>query len=496
MEKEKLEFDVCIIGGGPAGFAAAMRAWDFGAKVCIVEKGSLGGTSIYNGVLSSKTLWELSLDYREALRINRGYRCRNVELLFQEIRSEAQRGMQEKNRQMRKQVEALSKPIADNPGYITLVEGYAKFLDPHSVVVENEESNSSRTIEAKNFVIATGSRPRTLDMAPPDDKYILTTDTEGAFEDFPKSAVVVGAGVVGCEFATVFANFGQTKVHLIDRANRILPFEDEDISSVCARNLEAKGVTIHREANLRSLEPKDGQVEYTIEYPTGAYETIKVDAALVSIGRIPNTDKLDLEKAGVELDERGYIKDKSTVTSVPHIFAAGDVTNHPALVNVGEIEGRHAVERIYKAVDGPLSYANLSTIMFLDPELAAVGLNELQAQEKKISYRVATYGYALVNRAIAMRETDGFVKVIASDDEGDMKILGMRALGVHASTTIEAIALAIAHGINVRDFGELVHPHPSITEAVQECIRMLQGSSIYKPLVFPENLRLSRVTFD
>jgi dihydrolipoamide dehydrogenase len=164
-------------------------------------------------------------------------------------------------------------------------------------------------------------------------------------------------------------------------------------------------------------------------------------------------------------------------------------------VNVGEIEGRHAAERIGGVARGKLSYENLSTIMFLDPEVAAIGINELTAQERRMPYRVAVYGYGLVNRAIAMRSTDGFVKLLTSDDE-EPRILGMRALGVHASTMIEGVSLMIQHSRSIRELAELLHPHPAVTEGLQDCVRMLLGSSVYKPSVFTSELRLSRITYD
>jgi dihydrolipoamide dehydrogenase len=258
-------------------------------------------------------------------------------------------------------------------------------------------------------------------------------------------------------------------------------------------------VTIHRQAKLISMkrvaDEHGGMVEYTIEHATGGRETIRVEKALISVGRVPNTAGLDLDQAGVEVGERGHIIDEDTRTNVPHIYAVGDVTLDIALVNVGEIEGRHAAECICGAVDRPLSYENLATIMFLAPEVAAIGLNEQTAQERRIPYRVGVYDYSLVNRAIAMRDTEGFVKLLVSDDD-DMRILGMRALGTHASTTLEAVSLMIQHNRSARELAELYHPHPAITEGLQDCVRMLLGTSIYKPMVFQSQLRLSRIHYE
>ncbi|MBX3125087.1 MAG: NAD(P)/FAD-dependent oxidoreductase [Polyangiaceae bacterium] len=486
------DFDVCVLGAGPAGFATAMRAWDFGLSVCLVERGRLGGAGLHDGALSSKTLWELSRDYRRALATDRGYRATNVELDYDAVCRCVSDAVASKTEQLQRQLDELGRCESDDGGRVTLVEGEARFLDPQRVAVS--KGGETREISARNFVIATGSRPRELPDVVVDGERILTSDHIMHLGRFPKSLVIVGAGVVGCEFATVFANFGRTKVYLIDRAERILPFEDDDVARVCARNLEARGVVVHRRARLVSMRRQGDGVEYVIEYPTGGRETLTVECALISIGRVPNLESLGLEQAGVVLDERQHIADTDTRTSAPHIYAVGDVTLDVALVNVGEIEGRHVAEKIAGVARGSLSYENLSTIMFLDPEVAAIGHNEQSAQRERIAYRVAVYAYDLVNRAIAMRATDGFIKLLVTDDD-EMRILGMRALGAHASTTLEAVSLMMNLGRSVRDLAELLHPHPAMTEALQDCARMLVGTSICKPHVFTSELRLARVGY-
>lgn len=488
------DFDVCVIGAGPAGFAAAMRCYDFGKQVCLVEKSQLGGAGIHNGALSSKTLWELSRDYQRACRRDRGYQAQSMELDYGGVVRCVDEAVDQKVQQIQTQLDHLSRPLPGHPGSITLIEGVARFQDAHHLQVDSPDPGQSRTIEAEHFIIATGSSPRRLPHIAVDGRRILTSDHVMGLKSFPRRMVILGAGVVGCEFATIFANFGQTKVYLIDRAERILPFEDEDVARVCARNLEDKGVTVHRRCQLISMEAIGEEVEYVIEHPTGGHETIRVDCALVSVGRVPNVASLGLDDLGIRLDDRGHIEDQDTRTSVEHIHAVGDVTFDIALVNVGEIEGRHAAERICGANPPPLNYDNLSTIMFLDPEVAAIGMNELKAQQQRIPYRVACYGYDLVNRAVAMRATDGFVKLIVTDDD-EMRILGMRALGAHASTMLEGVSLMIEHARSARELAELLHPHPAVTEGLQDCVRMLLGKSIYKPSVFTSSLRLSHISY-
>ena len=489
-------YDVCVIGAGPAGFAAAMRLWDFGKRVCLVERGRLGGAGVHNGALSSKTLWELSCDYRCARRRDRGYVASDLQVHFDAVMQVVEEATGTKVEQMQRQLRALAPGPGERAGQgsITLIEGSARFVDPHVVEVSGVGTGESRRIQADAFIVATGSHPRSLPDIEIDGQRIITSDHIGRLPRFPRSLVVLGAGVVGCEFATIFANFGQTKVYVIDRAERILPFEDPDVARVCSTNLEAKGVTIHHRAKLVSMHAVGDEVEYTIEHHTGGRETIRVETALVSIGRTPSTRGLGLEEIGVQIDAGGHIVATDTRTAVPHVYAVGDVTLDVALVNVGEIEGRHAAELIVGHTDRPLNHDNLSTIMFLDPEVAAIGLNEQQAQERRIPYRVAVYDYSLVNRPIAMRATDGFVKLLTTDDE-ELRILGMRALGVHASTMLEAVSLMIQHGRSARDLAELLHPHPAVTEGLQDCVRMLMGTSIYKPCVFQSELRLSRIGY-
>jgi dihydrolipoamide dehydrogenase len=224
-----------------------------------------------------------------------------------------------------------------------------------------------------------------------------------------------------------------------------------------------------------------------LEHANGQKERYTAEKALISVGRVPNVEGLGLEDAGVTQSATGHIVDEHTRTSVPNIYAVGDLTADIALVNVGELEGRHAVERIFGKPLRDLNYNNISTIMFLSPETAGVGMNEQQAQKKGLSYRVASYAFECIPRAVAMRKTQGFFKILVTDD-ADMKILGMRALGEHASSAIQAVALLISMDKGIEELAELIHPHPSIIEGIQECVRMLLGKSILKPAAFHERL--------
>lgn len=476
-------FDLCVIGAGPAGYAAAMRGIDLGLRTLLIERERVGGTGIYNGALTSKTMWEIA---QRASSANALMRTRGREP-FRLDWSEVTKAVSEAAFE-RKYLYACHLQLLTGSGIGFRHErGDAHFLDPETIRIQR--AGQHLDVRAARIVIATGSRPRTLPDIAVDERRILTSDGIFQLDDYPKSIVIIGAGVIGCEFATIFSLLGSTRVHLIDRADRILPFEDEDVSELIATKLERSGVIIHRQAQLERIVAVGEEVEYTLSYPDGRKETVRVEKALLSVGRVANTASLDLAAAGVRTDARtGNIVVDGTLTSAPHIHAVGDATGTNMLVNLGEMEGRHAVERIAGVAAAPLSYDNLSTIMFLDPEVAGVGLNEQECRKRGIAYRMARVDYSCLARAIAMRRTQGFFKVIVTDD-AEMRILGMRAVGEHASSAIEAVSLMIKLGIPVHELANLIHPHPSITEGVQECARLLLGQSLFKPEVFSDKLR-------
>lgn len=480
MEK----FDLVVIGAGPAGYAAAMRGLDFDKKVCLIERHKVGGAGIFNGALSSKTMWELSSKVAEINETITQSNENRYEIPWKTVQKTIEEAVFERKIQYSTHIKLLQNEDAHTD--FTYLRGDASFLNQHEIQVVGEEK--THIVYGENIVIATGSRPRPLPNIQVDDKVILTSDGIEHIDDYPKSLVIVGAGVIGCEYATIFANFGKTKVHIIDRQDRILPFEDEDISQLISNKMESKGVVIHHQASLVRLEKVNDEVEYELSYPDKPNEVIRVEKALLSVGRIPNHETLQLEKAGVLLSKRGvHIGDDDTQTNIPNIYAAGDVSGRIALVNMGEIEGRHAVRRMYSEKCDRISYDNVCTIMFLNPEVASVGLNEQDCVAKNIPVKVVKIDYSLIARSIAMRKPEGFFKLIVSNEK-EMKILGMRAVGEHASSAIQAIGLMIKLNMTVDVLTELIHPHPSIVEGVRDCVRMLCNKSIFKTSVFKDKL--------
>ena len=487
MEENSIrKFDVAIIGGGPAGYAAAMRAVDFDKSVVLIEKDKLGGAGIYNGALTSKTMWELS---RKVDTINSSLYSagrRQLEVTWDDVQKTIKDAIFERKFQYSSHVKMLDSKLKEKFEY---EKGTATMVSNHEIEIKRKDDTETK-IWAENIVIATGSRPRKIPNIDVDEKIIMTSDGIHHMESFPKSLVIVGAGVIGCEYATMFSSFSKTKVYLIDKADHILPFEDRDISSLVANNLKKNGVTIHNKATLERLEKIDGEVEYELVYQDGKKEVIRVEKALLSIGRIPNFENIGMENVGVKMSERGrHIGDDDTQTNIPNIYAVGDVSGNLSLVNVGELEARHAIERMFMEKQPKrISYDNISTIMFLDPEVASVGMNEKQCIEQNIPVKVVKIDYSAIARAIAMRKTEGFFKIIVTNDE-EMKILGMRAIGEHASSAIQAVALLIKMDKGIDELAELIHPHPSIIEGIQECVRMLLNKSVFKSSIFKDKLK-------
>ncbi len=472
-------YDLIVIGGGPSGYAGAMRAIDFGKKVLLIEKKKIGGAGVYDGVLASKTLWEQALKVSSIRELMPDY-----EVNFNTISKIINEAVFERKTQMTVHLQLLQK----EKNRLFYYEKGAAFLIDKNTVEVTKEDGSKKRYKTNYILIATGSRPRIPANIKVDEQTIVTSDGIKNFTSFPNSMVVLGAGVIGCEFATIFSAFGKTKVNLIDKADRILPFEDEDIAEIVKRNLESQNAFVHQGASLKRMEVKNAKVEYELEFKNGELKVFTVDKAYISIGRVPNIVNLGLENAGVNLNERNCIWDDDTQTNISNIFVAGDVTTEVALVNVGEREARHAVARMFGPIVKPLSYKNISTIMFLNPEVAAVGMNEQDCKTKNIPHKVVKLDFTTNARAIAMRKTQGFFKIIVTNDNG-MRILGMRVIGEHASSAIQGVAYLIHTNQSIRELADMMHPHPSIIEGVQECLRMLLNKSIYKPYIFKDRLK-------
>ncbi len=483
------KFDIVIIGSGAAGFSAASRALDYNKNVCIIEAGEIGGAGVMNGALTSKTMWELSSDYAIASKIDRGYRTSGISLNFSEVKKTVIQAAKERQHQMLSQIETFSEN-KKYKGSITLKKGFAKFKDENTVEIFYK--NNKETVTGEYFVIATGSRPREYPGIPVDGKLIFNSDNILSLEKFPQRMIIIGSGIIGCEFATIFSNYKQTEVHLLDRTNRVIPFEDDDVSDFVSENLEANGVKIHYEASLRTIRKKGNYLEVVLDYEKGHSKVIEVDIALIAIGRVANTENLGLENIGFPEAKKGVIHmdEYCSLKEIKsrNIFAAGDITGHGQLFNIAQVQSRHIIDKIYGNRQEEISYKNMSTLMFFKPEVAAVGRNEKQLRVTGTPYKVAFYSNSMISRTIAMRNMKGFVKLIVSND-GKNRILGMRAASPQASAFIVSVAHLIDEENGLGEVFKTVHPHPGVTEGIEECIRLFYKSSIFKPEAFPDEIK-------
>ena len=481
-------FDVCIFGCGPGGFSGAMRALDLGKHVCVVEGGEIGGAGVMWGALASKTMWELAKDFNLAAQIDRGYRSTDLAVNYGAVRTSVIQAVEEKQQQMLSQLETYSPRRFEGPGSITYKRGRAAFHAPGKARITYPDG-TVEVIAAEHFLLATGSTPRHFPGISVDQRRVFDSGGILNLEAFPKRLMIIGAGIIGCEYATIFSNFKQTQVYLVDYAKRIIPFEDDDVSDFVSTSLTNNGVKIYHSAVLKDIIHHDEHMDVVLDFTDNRSKVVKVDAVLISIGREPNLSGLNLSALGIASNERGFLETDGDCRVSGPVFASGDLTQHPALVNLAETQSRFAVKAMFDAVKWPLRYDNMSTVMFFKPAVAAVGLNERMCQKKGLPYRVAHYPNALLSRAIAMRATNGFVKIIVSDDT-DQKILGMRAAGPQASTTIMSIALLMDQEKGIRDVLKSVHPHPTMSEGIQECLRVLLNKSVYKRRAFPDQIKV------
>ncbi|KAK7200299.1 dihydrolipoamide dehydrogenase [Novymonas esmeraldas] len=476
-------FDVCVLGGGPAGIAAAVRAYELGKKACIIEEARVGGADFWNGALQSKTLWEMAKFARYTMG-NTSHRFMKSVAELPKVKHE---NLIKAITNAAETREAQTLEVLAN-AEIELLSGVGAFKTPHSVGVSKADGTED-IVEADYFVIATGAQPRPHPTAVADGKVVFTSD-DIMMHPLPKSIVIIGAGVIGCEFASIFANFGETQVNIIEKSGRILPMEDEDIAVFVQTLLEQKGVHFHHHSAIESNTIQDGKFHYTLkDVRDGSLHNHVTDSALVSIGRVPNVAKLNLEAIGVKVESSRITRDDFLrIKPHKHIYACGDACTRVALVNVGELEGRACIDHMYTPCPEEqlkLTLDNLSTIMFLDQEVAAVGLNEQQCKKMSIGYKMARYSYEYVGRALAMGNTRGFIKLVVTNDK-KMQVLGVRAVGPHASSIVELASLAIHNRESAYDLRDLHAAYPAITQGFQECLHMLLGSSTLKPGVFPQ----------
>ncbi|CUA78985.1 dihydrolipoyl dehydrogenase [Anoxybacillus suryakundensis] len=459
-----IETETLVVGAGPGGYVAAIRAAQLGQKVTIVEKGNLGGVCLNVGCIPSKALISAGHRYEIATHSqDMGIFAENVKVDFSKVQ-EWKAGVVKK---LTSGVEGLLKG-----NKVEIVRGEAYFVDENTVRVMTE--NSAQTYKFKNAIIATGSRPIEL----PTFKFSKRVlDSTGALNlpEIPKSMVVIGGGYIGTELGTAYANFG-TKITILEGADEILSGFEKQMSAVVRRRLKKKGVDVFTNALAKGVEEREDGVTVTFEV-NGETKTIDAEYVLVTVGRRPNTEEMGLEQIGVKMTERGLIEiDKQCRTSVPNIYAIGDVVAGPPLAHKASYEGKIAAEAI-AGHPSEIDYLAIPAVVFSDPECASVGYFEKQAIEEGIDVITAKFPFGANGRALALNEADGFLKLVLTKDDG--VIIGAQIVGPNASDMIAELGLAIEAGMTAEDIAMTIHAHPTLGEITMEAAEVALGSPIH-----------------
>ncbi len=459
------EFDLIIIGSGPGGYVAAIRAGQLGLKAAVVEKDpKYGGTCGLRGCIPTKALLHTASMLDEirgaaGLGINVGEPALDID--------KAQDRKQKVVDSNAKGVEYLFKK-----NKVTGIRGVGRLTGPNEVEVEGPDGK--KTYGAKHIIVATGSVPRDIPIAPADGERILNSDHILELRKVPASLAVLGAGAVGTEFASIYHSFG-SKVTLIEMLPRVLPIEDEEVSAELQKALRKRGIEVMTGVKLTAAEKTETGV--TLKLEGGKKDTVEAEMLLVAIGRRPVTENLGLEALGIEL-ERGYVKvNEYMQTAVPHIYAIGDVVNTPWLAHVASFEGVLAVEHMAGEKVRPINYDRVPSCTYCEPEVASVGLTEAKAKERGYDVQTGKFPFSALGKARIVGKTEGFVKVVR--DKKYDEVLGVHIVGVHATDLIAEACVALQLEGTDEELFRTMHAHPTLSEAVHEAAHAAHGAAIH-----------------
>jgi len=465
-------FDLTVIGTGPGGYVAAIRAAQMGLKTAIVERdpAGTGGTCLLRGCIPTKALLHTA-DLYEDLKNRKefGILADNVGVDFPAVMSRKDRI-----------VARLSKGIESylfKKNKITLVKGHGRLEGAKAVVVKGDAGETK--LDTKSVLIATGSKPKSLPGMTPDGKTILTSDEILQLKEIPKSLIVIGAGAVGIEFASMFARFGST-VTVIEMLPRILPLEDEEMSAE-AQKVLGKQMTIHLGARTEAALKTASGVEVGFRTAQGEAKTVTAEVLLVAVGRGPVSDGLNLESTKVELD-RGYVKvDPLMRTAEPGVYAIGDVVAlpdrpHPQLAHVASAEGIGVAERLAGHAVEAVNYDRVPSATYCRPEVAGVGLTEAEAKKRGYDVRVGRFSFGNLAKPRIVGHPEGLVKVVAEAKYDE--VLGVHMVGPHATDLISEACVALRLETTTEEIFRTIHPHPTLPEALMQAAEAVYGHAI------------------
>ncbi len=459
-------YDVAIVGGGPGGYIAAIRAAQLGLNPVVIEKERVGGVCLNVGCIPTKALLknaELVLAMRHGE--DYGITCDNLKF-------DMSKAVARSRTAANTLVGGIEYLLKKNK--ISLIGGHGRLTSASTVEVTSDDGDT-QTIEAKSIVISTGSRSKVIPPVPVDGERIITSTEAMLLNEPPESMTIIGGGAIGVEFAYYYAAYG-TRVTIIEMLPRLLPVEDAEISAILEKAFGRLEITLKMGARVEKAEAGSSGTTVTVSID-GESETIYSDITLLAIGRDPNTEELGLEEVGVETD-RGFVKvDEGYHTSVPGIYAIGDVIGPPLLAHVASAEGINLMERLAGHTPSPIDYDNIPGCTYCQPQVASIGLTEEKAKEEGIAYKVGKFPFAASGKAVAVNHSEGFVKVLVGEKYGE--ILGAHIIGSDATELIAEYGLGMKLEATVDEIHQTIHAHPTMSEALAEAAAATHGEAIH-----------------
>jgi dihydrolipoamide dehydrogenase len=467
-ESKNGRYQVAFLGSGPGGYVSAIRAAQLGLRTAIIEKDpALGGTCLHRGCIPTKVLLETATLFRNMKRSQEfGIRAEGVTLDIELLHARNKKVV----RKLTLGVETLMKA-----NRIEVIKGTGALEGPHTIRVAADGA-APRAVEADHIVLATGSTPRLLPGIEADGERVITSNEALWLPKIPKSMIVLGAGAVGIEFASIYNRFG-TEVTVVEILPRVLPIEDHDVSTEIAKALAKDGVKIHTQTKVEGVKRTKTGVEVTAVGPDGKAMTVSAEILLVAVGRKPNTEAIGIEKTRVRLD-RGFVTvDEYSQTNEPGLYAIGDILPRPQLAHVAWSEGIVAVEHMAKAPTRPVNWDRIPSCTYCAPEVASVGLTEAKAKERGLDVKVGKFPFAAIGRATIEGEAAGFVKIVSAKKYDE--ILGVHIIGPHATELIAEACVALSCEATTEELIRTIHAHPTLSECVNEAARAVNGAAFH-----------------